>query len=156
MTAIHFRFFVYKYLRQPRPRNVLLCGYLPHPLQHVMPSDSIVYRIIRVSYYLMTNHEKLCRVTFCFTAFYRSKFEVDGFLKSSRTRWTPSRTTKIRATSYPTVLRDFHMGIIRVWCEEKVPERLCNAVIEVLHKTKERQSAGTTAVSLSWHTRVKF
>ena len=43
----------------------------------------------------------------------------------------------------PTVLREFHRVIQLVWHQREVPQRWRDAVIKVLHKTKDRVECGT-------------
>ena len=52
----------------------------------------------------------------------------------------------------PTILREFHQIIIRVWREGKVPQRWRDAVIKVLHKKKDRTECGNyRGISLVAH-----
>ena len=61
----------------------------------------------------------------------------------------PVELLKLGLHHDPIFLREFHHIIIWVWSEGKVPQRWRDAVIKVLHKRKDGQSAGTTVVSLS-------
>ena len=52
----------------------------------------------------------------------------------------------------PTVLREFHQIIIRVWREGQIPQRWHDAVITVLHKKKDRTECGNyRGISLVAH-----
>ena len=52
----------------------------------------------------------------------------------------------------PTILREFHQTITRVWREGKVPYRWRDAVMKVLHKKKDRTDCGNyRGISLIAH-----
>ena len=54
----------------------------------------------------------------------------------------PVKHFKLGLHHDPTVLREFHQVTIRVWRGVKVPQRLRDAVIKVLHKTKDLTECG--------------
>ena len=54
----------------------------------------------------------------------------------------PVELLKLGINRDPTVLREFHRMIKRVWHQRKVPQRWRDAVIKVLHKEKDRTECG--------------
>ena len=56
--------------------------------------------------------------------------------------YSPIEILKLGLDHCPTVLREFHHVITRIWREEKVSQRWCDAVIKVLHKLKDRTECG--------------
>ena len=49
----------------------------------------------------------------------------------------PVELLKLGLHHDPTIFREVHQIIIRVWCEGKVPQRWRDVVIKVLHKQKD-------------------
>ena len=67
----------------------------------------------------------------------------------------PVEFLKLGIKHRPTVLREFHRVIKLVWHQREVPQRWRDAVIEVLNKKKDGQSAVTIVAFPSWYTRVR-
>ena len=64
----------------------------------------------------------------------------------------PVELLKLGLHHDPTVLREFHQVVTRVWREGKVPQRWRDAVIKVLHKKKDRTECGNyRGISLVAH-----
>ena len=64
----------------------------------------------------------------------------------------PVELLKLGINHDPTVLREFHRVINRVWHQREVPQRWRDAVIKVLHKTKDRTECGNyRGISLVAH-----
>ena len=64
----------------------------------------------------------------------------------------PVEFLKLGINHDPTVLREFHRVIKRVWHQREVPQRWRDAVIKVLHKTKDRTECGNyRGISLVAH-----
>ena len=64
----------------------------------------------------------------------------------------PVELLKLGINHDPTVLREFHRMIERVWHQRKVPQRWRHAVIKILHKTKDRTECGNyRGISLVAH-----
>ena len=64
----------------------------------------------------------------------------------------PVELLKLGINHDPTVLREFHRMIKRVWHQREVPQRSRDAVIKVLHKKKDRTECGNyRGISLVAH-----
>ena len=64
----------------------------------------------------------------------------------------PVKLIKLGINHVPTVLREFHRVIKRVWHQREVPQRWRNAVVKVLHKKKDRTECGNyRGISLVAH-----
>ena len=64
----------------------------------------------------------------------------------------PVELLKLGTNQEPTVLREFHRMIKRVWHQREVPQRWRDAVIKVLHKEKDRTERGNCrGISLVAH-----
>ena len=64
----------------------------------------------------------------------------------------PVELLKLGLNHDPTLLREFHRVIKRVWHQRKVPQRWRDAVIKVLHKKKDRTECGNyRSISLVEH-----
>ena len=64
----------------------------------------------------------------------------------------PVELLKLGLHHDPTILREIHQIIIRVWCEGKVPQRWRDVVIKVLHKKKDWTECGNyRGISLVAH-----
>ena len=64
----------------------------------------------------------------------------------------PVELLKLGINHDPTVLREFHRMIKRVWHQWEVPQRWRDAVIKVLHETKDRTECGNyRGISLVAH-----
>ena len=87
-----------------------------------------------------------------------TKIEVIGALRSMANAKAvgpdelPVELLKLGINLDPTVLRDFHRMIKRVWHQREVPQRWRDAVIKVLHKKKDRTECGNyRGISLVAH-----